>query len=443
MKKHYVINKGEIWDAKPYLSQARGNFARFIERESFPDEYPLPQGSQSDYSRYANKLGFEWEPNADLGVVQYDYRAKLIMRLIEEYARNLVNSIGFPVYEISGSNMFDEPHPVVQAYANLYGERLYRIPSGQKSMVMSYDASYPQFNLAKKYQLSEKHLPFGHFSVSDCYRHEQSGECMLLYRQRRFYMPDIHPYFKNIDEAFDWVPRMEEKIIQAIDDANYEYEMVIEVSSPENWQVYKDKIIQIAANFGKEVLVNVLDDGKDRYWVVNVDYKIIDQLGQSREIACIQVDIGNAPRLGIEYKDSAGKMVNPVIIHSAIPGGVERYLYMLLDDFKNRFPLWLNPAHIRLIPVSEKHLELAKSYLEKYKDSKVRIEIDDRDISVGKRVKLSHEDLIPFSVVIGENEENRCPELEGYVKRVIEGHSGDKPFLSMNYPKQISQRIVL
>lgn len=83
-------------------------------------------------------------------------------------------------------------HPVVEAYASLYGDRLFNFNAGNKKLVMSYNASYPQFNLAGQYSIKDKHLPFAHFSISDCYRLEQSGECMLFVRQRRFFMPDLH-----------------------------------------------------------------------------------------------------------------------------------------------------------------------------------------------------------------------------------------------------------
>ena len=111
--------------------------------------------------------------------------------------------------------MFSLQHPVVSAYASLYGDRLYQFKSGKLDVVMSYDASYLQFNLASKAPLSHKQLPFAHFSLADCYRHEQSGEMMMLLRQRRFYMPDIHPYFKDADEAFAWFPKLQKQILEA------------------------------------------------------------------------------------------------------------------------------------------------------------------------------------------------------------------------------------
>ncbi len=445
MNNKYLIIKcdGSVEEVAGYIShvEAGDEFAAFVRKEALGEG---PEANRkSDYLEYAHKLGFGWELNADAGFVSYGHKAWLIMRLMEEYARSLVQKIGVPVYEVRGSNMFDLSHPVVEAYAKLYGDRLFNFKAGKKQVVMSYDASYPQFNLAGSYSISSRQLPFAHFSVADCYRYEQSGECMLLYRQRRFYMPDLHPYFKDVNEAFAWFPRIERQIVQAGAEAGVQYQVVVEVSSEQNWQRYREEIVSIAKNLGRDVLVAILQDGKDRYWIINVDYKLMDKFGQSREIACIQIDVGNAARLGIRYADGQGGSKEPVIIHSAVPGGIERYVYMLLDDFKNRFPLWLLPAQVRLLPVNQSLVLFCEQLAGQFSNVPVRMEIDDRAESVGKKIKMAHEDLVPFPIVIGEREQQLSgviPVLQEAIDKVV-ASAQDKPFLPLGYPLKVSQQI--
>lgn len=445
MKNQYLViqKDGKIINAEEYQKESGSDeFGVFLKREAFGHDIKV-DGQNSEYLSYAQKMGFCWEPNADSGFAQYDYRANLIMRLVKEYARKLVHQIGFPIYEVSGSNVFDLSHPVVAAYAQLYGDRLFQFESGKRKVVMSYDASYPQFNLAAKYVMNHRNIPFAHFSLSDCYRHEQSGECMLLYRHRRFYMPDLHPYFKDVDEAFEWYPKLEKQLLQSSREVNVRYQVVVEVSSEANWEKYKDKIVQFASRLDQNVLVAIHRDGQDRYWIINVDYKIVDKLGQSREICCIQIDVENAKRLGIEFNDANGNKAHPVIIHAAVPGGIERYIYMLFDDFKKRFPLWLYPAQIRLIPVNDGFVPFCEKLIEKYKDLPVRIEIDDRRDGVGKKIKNAHQDLIPFAVVIGEKEAGDLGEIEPLrlaVDKVCK-NAKDKPFIPIEYPKLISMQM--
>jgi threonyl-tRNA synthetase len=443
--KYFILQQDkEVVEVADYLKQ-KGidrEFARFVRREALGEVLVKQSNDKPSYLQHANKLGFRWEPNADIGHVQYNYKANLMRRLVQDYARQLVRELGMPVYEVNGANMFNLSHPVVNAYAALFGDRLYQFKSGDNDVVMSYDASYPQFNLAAKAPLSHKQLPFAHFSISDCYRHEQSGEMMLLLRQRRFYMPDIHPYFRDVAEAFAWLPKLEAKIVEAAEDAGRQYQVVIEVPSEKIWKEYLSYIEQIPGQLGADVLVNILEDGVDRYWVVNVDYKSIDKLGQAREIGCIQVDIGNAPRLNIHYIDKDGSKKHPVIIHSAIPGGIERYLYLLFNDFEEQgLPLWLQPVQVRLLPVGAAFVEQCLQLADKYAYLPLRIEVDDRSVSLSARLKSAHEDLVPYKIVIGQKEvDSGYAELESQLAKLVR-EVGGKPFIRREWPVEVSRQI--
>lgn len=441
--KYFILDKNKhVIEINDYLKRLNidPHFANFIRREAL-NEQANNQNEKPEYLDCANKLGFNWDQNAELGQVQYNYKANLMRQLVQNYARQLVQEIGMPIYEVNGANMFNLNHPVVDKYASLFGDRLYQFKSGKSDVVMSYDASYPQFNIAANSQLSYKQLPFAHFSLSDCYRHEQSGELMMLMRQRRFYMPDVHPYFRGIDQAFEWFPKIQAKILEVGREAGREYHVVIEIPSEKVWQQYKKHIEQIAIWLGRDVLVNVIDDKQERYWVVNVDYKIIDSLGQSREIGCIQVDIHNAKRLNINYIDENGARKNPIIIHSAIPGGIERYLYVIFDKFKDGIPFWAHPSQIRLLPVSANHVFFCKDLVKKYNHLPLRIEIDDRNISVGAKLKSAHDNFVPHKIVIGDKEViDNFVELE----KLIEDLSAkmiNKPFIHRSWPAEVSSQI--
>ncbi len=443
--KYFILDQNkQAIEIDDYLKRSGINqeFVRFIRREALGEVLVKQPNVRSNYLQHANKLGFRWEPNADIGHVQYDYKANLMRRLVQDYARQLVCQLGLPIYEVNGANMFNLDHPVVEAYASLFGDRLYQFKSGDNDIVMSYDASYPQFNLAAKAPLSYKQLPFAHFSISDCYRHEQSGEMMLLLRQRRFFMPDIHPYFKDIAEAFAWFPKLQAKIVEAGYDAGREYQVVIEVPSKKIYQKYRDYIEKIPQQLGADVLVNILEDGQDRYWVVNVDYKIIDQLGQVREIGCIQVDIGNAPRLNIHYINQKGQRKHPVIIHSAIPGGIERYLYLLFDQFEQQgLPLWLQPVQVRLLPVGAAFVGACQKLLQKYDKLPLRIEIDDRSVSLSAKLKAAHQDLVPHKLVVGQKEVDAdFANIDKLIKRLAKQVSG-KPFIPREWPAAVSRQL--
>ncbi len=442
--KYIIINKdGNEFDPFLYIKkeECSKSFAKFVYIEIVENKIRSDIKSQN-YLKYAKKLGFNWEPSADIGIIQYNHKAWLIIRLIMEYARMLVKKIGFPIYEIRGANIWNMSHPVIESYAKLYGDRLYNFISGKRKVLMSYDSSYPHFNIASKLKLNVKNLPFAHFSISDCYRQEQSGEIMMLYRLRRFFMPDLHPYFRNVKEAFKWYPKIENQIEKAAREVNREYHLMSEISSLKAWENYKEELKNIARKRGKEMLISIRNDKQDRYWIINNDYKIIDSFGQSREIACIQIDVGNAKRLNIHFKDKYNNLKHPVIIHSAVPGGIERFLYLLIDNFDKSFPLWLHPIQIRLIPVSIKYVNECKKIVYKNR-KKARIDIDDRSESVSKRVKRAKDDLIPFCLVFGEKEKQGQGNFYKLKEALmdIKNNSLNKPFLGPSWPILLSNQV--
>ena len=254
-------------------------------------------------------------------------------------------------------------------------------------------------------------------------------------------MPDLHPYFKDVSEAFEWYPKIEKQLVGAAEEVKRHFHIVAEVASIKCWEEYQKNIIEIAKRAGHEILVIINEDNKDRYWIINVDYKIIDKLQQSREIGCIQIDVDNARRLGIKYVDKNNKDVYPIIIHSAVPGGIERYIYMLFDNFEDSFPIWLFPIQVRLVPVSENFVPLCEKLIQGRKDLPIRFDIDDRAESVSKKIKQAHDDLIPYVVVIGEKEaEAGSPVLEDALEKVVSGSKG-KPFIEAEFPKHLSMQL--
>ncbi len=428
--KYLVINKnGKVYEPEVYLAskECSSDMNVLVRREVLGEQWESEE--KSNYIKIANNLGFSWEENSQIGFINYNYKADLIKRLVEGYARKLVNEIGFPIYEVKGSNFFDLKHPVVKAYAGLFGDRLFK----SDGMVMSYDASYPQFNLASKMNLKESDFPFAHFSLSDCYRNEQRGECMLLYRNRRFFMPDIHPYLKDVEQAWNWYPKIEDQLQKSFQLAGRDYLNIAKISSQENWDLYKDEIIKLAVQNRKEILVDIKIGEEEKYWIVDIDYGIIDKFEQFREIGCIQIDVGNAKRLGIKF----GGDKYPVIIHSAIPGGIERYIYMLIDNYDN-FPIDFRPVQLRIIPVSERYVDFALSIVGDNSD--LRIDIDDRAESVSKRIKMAYKEGIKDILIVGEKEVEDSSSLK-IIDHIRGKLNKEVPFLQIGWPVLVSERI--
>ena len=264
--------------------------------------------------------------------------------------------------------------------------------------------------MVKDWIISHKQMPFGTFEVADSYRLEKSGELLLCFRVRKLHMPDLHIYCKDLENAKEISLKIHKKIYEEIRKIGREYVSIYNITK-KFFEENKSFLLKLLSIEKKPVLINFVPEGRF-YWVINVEYTIIDELNRPREIATFQIDIGNAKRFGIYYIDEKGEKVYPPIIHTALIGTVERYLFALLDSaskkeakgLKPSLPLWLSPIQVRIIPINQSYLSNALALAEKLKSALIRVDIDDREDTVSKKVLLAEKEWIPYILVIGEKE---------------------------------------
>jgi threonyl-tRNA synthetase len=391
--------------------------------------------------------------------MRYSPEGVMIFDLISEYSWTAVASSGIPILQVKGTNMFDLSVPAVKEHADLFGSRLYRIESENKSFVMRYAACHQQFAAVRNWTLSYRQLPFGTFEVADSYRLEQSGELLLAFRLRKLHMPDCHVYCKDIAEAKLVTLKLHDRIYEEIAKLNRDYVSVYNITKSflEN---NKEYIMQLIKREGKPALLNFVPEGI-YYWVLNIEYHIIDELERPREIATFQIDIGNAKRFGISYVDEKGEKQFPPIIHTAVIGSVERYLFTVLDQCarlernggKPSLPLWLSPSQVRLIPVKPDFSNFCLQLADQLSTASIRAEIDDRDESLDKRVREAELNWVPYVVVVGKREatsgqlairrrydgkqyNSTVPDLEKEILELTKGY----PRLPLRLPLMISKR---
>lgn len=400
--------EGEVIPLKDFdLTSAPEDFRQLVRKEVYGEG---GGGGEPRYLDYCKKFGIEWESFSDQGHMRYGPEAALMMDLLAEYAWSLASSLHIPVFRVKGTNMFDLSVPAVRQHADLFGDRLYVLEVGQKKYVMRYAACHQQFAMLKDWNISYRHLPLGVFEVADSYRLEQPGELTLCFRLRRFLMPDLHILARSLEEAKELSFKVHEKIYEEIRKVGRDYVSIYNLTRS-FLRDNTDYLTKLASMEGKPVLLHFVPEGK-YYWVINVEYNIIDQLGRPREIGTFQIDVGNAQRFGITYVDEDGARKHPVIIHTALIGSLERYLYLILDTAarndaqggKPSLPLWLSPVQVRLIPVSKDQLNMALAVAEKLNSSGIRADVDDRDESLAKRIRDAEVKWIPYIAVLGTRE---------------------------------------
>jgi len=409
------------------------------------------------------------EPAADVGHVRWYPKGHVIRRCLAEYVENLMADLGAAVVETPV--MYDLSEDAIREHADKFGERQYRMRAGNRALMLRYAACFGAFRLLADTTLSRRHLPLKIYELSQSFRLEQSGEVVGLKRLRAFTMPDLHTVCADMDEAVEEFLEQAKLCLEVGLDLGLEYEVVFRTTEKflkGRKEVLEElaKAMEKAYGDAKPVLVEVLPERK-HYWECKVDFAFIDSLGRPIENPTVQIDVESGKRFGITYADESGDERHPVILHCSPTGSLERVICAILEGQYKRFeqegklptlPTWLSPVQVRVIPVSEKVLEEAEKVFEKLKSEGFRVDLDDRDEPVGRKIRDAGEEWVPYVVVIGEEEvkkgtlsvtireestlkEQRREEmtLEKLVER-LERETEGKPRVPLTIPDRLSRR---
>ncbi len=458
IEKEYVIitPDGKVYDPREFDYTGYEELKILVDKEVFGKELPGGVNKVNDYCR---KFGFEWEPYSDHGHMRYGPHAALMIEAIGQYSWIVARSLEIPVFKILGTNMFDLSKKPVYEHAKLFGDRLYEIESDGKRYVLRYAACHQQFAMLKDWIISYRNLPMGMFELADSYRLEKRGELNICFRMRKFYMPDLHILTRDLKEAIEISKKVQEKIFEEARKVGREYVALYNITR-DFYEKYFNEILEFIKREGKPVLAAIIPAGI-YYWVLNVEYHIIDNLKRPREIATFQIDVGNGERFGITYVDENDEKKHPIIIHTAIIGSVERYLYMVFDTAAYMelqgetpyIPTWLSPIQVRLIPLSKEQMNYTLEIANALIDKGFRVDIDDREESLGKKIREAAKEWIPYIIVIGKREvesktlnvrirrtnDQVVMTLEDLVNRLEEETKG-YPKVIQTLPLMVSQR---
>ncbi|MCC7570691.1 hypothetical protein KO465_05060 [Candidatus Micrarchaeota archaeon] len=463
-EKFIVLTKeGEEYTPEEYIEKF-GNESELgvmIEKEAL--KIDRTKAGEPEYHKVCRKYGIAWEPMSDNGHLRYGPLGNFLFDIVADYATQVTQEVGIPVYNVRGTSFFNLEEGAVAEHAKLFGDRLYTVKSGNRKFVLRYAACHQQFAMIKDWVISYKHLPFAAFEVADSYRYEQSGEMLLCFRMRRFYMPDMHVFCRTYDEGKEWFKNVNDKIYEKIRDLGRDYEMLFNFSAEEHYRKDKDWVVKLLKSVDKDALLHFYPEGINYYWTVNIEHHILDDMNRPREIGTVQIDIGNSERFGMNYTDEKGQKQDMVILHTAMIGGIERFLYTVFDTAIKKekecgrviIPLWLNPEQVRVVPIRESHIEDAMKIAKQIENENIRVGFDDTNETLGKKVMSAKKDWVSYVLVVGDKElesgqldvydretnKNIKMPISDLIKQIKEKTKG-KPFKSMYVPMELSKRPV-
>lgn len=260
---------------------------------------------------------------------------------------------------------------------------------------------------------SYKDLPVRYAEFGTVYRYEQAGELHGLTRVRGFTQDDAHLFCRpdQVLEEFKKVIDLVLYVFNALGFKDYTAQISLRdkenktkyIGSDENWEIAEDAIRQAASEKG---LTTVEVTGEAAFYGPKLDFMVKDALGRSWQLGTVQVDYNLPERFELEYTDSDNTKKRPVMIHRAPFGSMERFVAVLLEHCAGRLPLWLVPTQVKILPISDKYQEYAAQVLNALKKAEIRAEIDERQEKIGKKIRDTELQKIPYMLVLGEKEMN-------------------------------------
>ncbi|MEA5006355.1 MAG: threonine--tRNA ligase [Rikenellaceae bacterium] len=260
---------------------------------------------------------------------------------------------------------------------------------------------------------SYKDLPIRFAEFGTVYRYEQSGELHGLTRVRGFTQDDAHIFCRpdQLKEEFLKVIDIVLYIFKTLDFKDFTAQISLRdpnnrekyIGSDENWEKAENAIIEASAEKGLNTVVEL---GEAAFYGPKLDFMVKDAIGRKWQLGTIQVDYNLPERFELEYVGADDKKYRPVMIHRAPFGSMERFVAVLIEHTGGKFPLWLAPEQAVILPVSEKYNDYAKKVADLLTNNDIRASIDDRNETIGKKIRENELKRIPFILVVGEKEED-------------------------------------
>ena len=399
----------------------------------------------------------DYEIASDVGNLKWFPKGRLVRDLLSDYVYNLVVEQG--AMPIETPIFYDLENDAINTHAAKFGERQYKTDT-KKNLMLRFACCFGAFRVMADSFLTWRNLPAKLYELSTySFRFEKKGEVVGLKRLRAFTMPDFHSFCADVPASLEEFSKQTDMCIQTGVDLDVNYEVIFRATQ-DFFDENEDWMYSIGEKIGKPVLLEVLPERK-HYWVCKIDFAAIDYLGRPIENPTVQIDVESGKRFDITYLGEDGEEHYPTILHCSPTGSIERVICSLLektaielDKKAPMLPAWLSPVQVRVITVGESHKAFANELSNKISAANIRVDVDDRDESVGKKIRNAATEWIPYTFVVGDNEvesgnltvtvretgekvDMNVDELIEVVKEATKG----MPYRGLPLPKDISRRI--
>lgn len=346
-----------------------------------------------------------YHETAGAGLVFYHPNGAMLRKVIEDYIREQHIQRGYDL--VMTPHMLKGKLWEISGHADHYRENMYFFDVDQEEYAVKPMNCPGHILIFKSKTRSYRDLPIRYFELGTVYRQEKAGVLHGLLRVRGFTQDDAHLFCRQ-DQIKSEVEGVIDFVFATMKDFGFN-DLEIELStrpekyigSIEDWDLATEALRDSLKD--KQIAYQI-NEGDGAFYGPKIDIKLKDALGRKWQCATIQCDFALPQRFEMSYIDESGQEVRPIMIHRAILGSLERFIGNLIEHYAGAFPTWLAPVQVALIPIAPEHQAFAKEVKEELQKNGIRVIIDQRNESLGKRIREATVKKIPYMLVLGEKE---------------------------------------
>ncbi|MCI2121878.1 MAG: threonine--tRNA ligase [Bacteroidales bacterium] len=386
-------------------------------KKSMLDEYlkVLEEAKKRDHRKIGKEMDlFAFSPRVGAGLPLWLPRGTALLRRLEQFLGKIQKKYGY--LEVITPHIGSKQLYVTSGHYAKYGkdsfQPIHTPEEGEEYMLKPMNCPH-HCEIYRLKPHSYKELPLRYAEFGTVYRYEQSGELHGLTRVRCFTQDDAHIFCRpdQLKEEFCKVIDIVLYVFKVFGFDDYTSQISLRdpndkskyIGSDENWEKAEKAIIESAAEKGLKTKVVL---GEAAFYGPKLDFMVKDAIGRQWQLGTIQVDYNLPERFDLEYVGADNNKYRPVMIHRAPFGSLERFIAVLIEHTAGKFPLWLTPDQAVVIPISEKYGDYAKKVCELLNNYEIRAVLDDRNETLGKKIRENELQRIPFMLIVGEKEES-------------------------------------
>jgi len=381
---------------------------------AFPSESELEeflerreQAKERDHRKIGREMDLFSVPEHSPGCVHFHPNGMCIRRELEEYIRGMNDRLGYEEVWTPELNKAELWKPTghydnFTAQGEMFNWEQDDTEYGLKPMNCANHAY-----IYDRETHSYRDLPIRFSEFGTCYRNEQSGELSGMLRVRGFTQDDGHAFVRPDQIQGEIVDAL--AVIEDIyGDVDLDVKYVLEtqgenaVGSDEIWAQATEALREALENEGLDYAV---DEGEAAFYGPKIGINAVDAIGREWTVGTVQVDFNIPERLELTYVGEDNEEHQPVMLHRALLGSFERFMGVITEHFNGRFPLWLAPEQVRVLPVTDGNLDYAEEVRRDLENRGFRVTVEDRDQTVGRKIRGAHDDRVPYMLIVGDDEE--------------------------------------